>query len=161
MFRISRSCSALFANKIPAFSRAPGKRESVLLRLDRKTIATTQQRKRRRRRRGKRWAFERKTGQQSAEERVYVLKTPLSVILVRLGNLRILRVGAALFLPRVSHRSRRISLYFLWELDQAYLVPECFAALTTNPSKIITRIVLGIVRFAILVSLHRKIRSGG
>lgn len=92
---------------------------------------------------------------------MYVLKTPLSVILVRLGNLRILRVGAALFLPRVSRRSRRISLYFLWELDQAYLVPECFAALTTNPLKIITRIVLGIVRFAILVSLHRKIRSGG
>lgn len=159
MFRISRSCSAPFANKIPAFSRAPGKRESVLFRLDRKTIATTRQRKRRREE--ERWAFERKTGQQSAEERVYVLKTPLSVILVRLGNLRILRVGAALFLPRVSHRSRRISLYFLWELDQAYLVPEYFAALTTNPSKIITRIVLGIVRFAILVSLHRKIRSGG
>lgn len=160
MFRISRSCSAPLANKIPAFSRAPGKRESVLFRLDRKTIATTRQRKRRWREE-ERWAFERKTGQQSAEERVYVLKTPLSVILVRLGNLRILRVGAALFLPRVSHRSRRISLYFLWELDQAYLVPECFAALTTNPSKIITRIVLGIVRFAILVSLHRKIRSGG
>lgn len=160
MFRISRSCSAPLANKIPAFPRAPGKRESVLFRLDRKTIATTRQRKRRWREE-ERWAFERKTGQQSAEERVYVLKTPLSVILVRLGNLRILRVGAALFLPRVSHRSRRISLYFLWELDQAYLVPECFAALTTNPSKIITRIVLGIVRFAILVSLHRKIRSGG
>lgn len=55
--------------------------------------------------------------------------------------------------------SDRISLYFLWELGEAYLVPKCFAALTTNPSKIITPRTAFLHDFPCGVSLSRHART--
>ena len=46
--------------------------------------------------------------------------------------------GCGVVFAKSKPPSDRISLYFLWELGEAYLVPKCFAALTTNPLKIIT-----------------------
>lgn len=55
--------------------------------------------------------------------------------------------------------SDRISLYFLWELGEAYLVPKCFAALTTNPSKIITPRTAFLHDFPCGVWLRRHART--
>ena len=55
--------------------------------------------------------------------------------------------------------SDRISLYFLWELGEAYLVPKCFAALTTNPLKIITPRTAFLYDFPCGVSLCRHART--
>ena len=55
--------------------------------------------------------------------------------------------------------SDRISLYFLWELGEAYLVPKCFAALTTNPLKIITPRTAFLYDFPCGVSLRRHART--